>query len=85
MITMVFPTLKAKPDGKLLVTEGLLQLSVTVGATHVTDAELPVVLTVMFAGQFVIMGASESVKQGLTTTVTLKLHVALLPAESRAV
>ena len=85
MIMMVLPILNAKPDGKLLDTEGVLQLSVTVGATQVTSAEVPVVLTVIFAGQFVIKGGSESLMQGLATTVTLKVQTLLLPAESRAV
>jgi hypothetical protein len=42
-VTVVTPIGNAAPDAKLLDTEGVPQLSVAVGATHVATAVVPVV------------------------------------------
>ena len=53
-ITVFVPNEKQKPLFWLLFTEGVLQLSLAVGAVHVAVAQVAVafgVVTVIFAGQ----------------------------------
>jgi hypothetical protein len=78
-----------KPAVGALVTEGVIfvvQLSVTVGVVHIAPAVVPVVVKLVFAGQFVIVGGATSGEQELLPlTVTVKAHgVALLFAASFA-
>ena len=80
------PTGKEAPDTKLLVTEGVLQLSVAVGAVHVAIALVPDVVKLMFCGQLLITGATASVKHGSTyVTVTVKRHSETLLRPSAAI
>ena len=67
-------------------TEGGVQLSVAVGAVHVANAVVPVVVNEILAGQAVITGGIISVLHGSNNeTVTLKLHLAVLFLASVAV
>src|SRR5690606_26260694 len=74
-VTVVVPIGKTSPGSCVLVNVVPVQLSVNVGAVHVTTAshELASVLTVISVGQFAITGTSVSL------TVTSNEHVALLP------
>ena len=76
-----------KPAVGLDVTEGVMpvvQLSETVGAVHVATADVPVVGTVILAGQFAKVGGATSFAQGFVT-VTVKVQgTALLFAASFA-
>ena len=59
------------------------QLSVAVGAVQVAFALVPVVVTVMFAGQDVITGGVVSVRHGsvwLTVTVNVQVELLFLPS-----
>jgi hypothetical protein len=76
----VVPLVKVLPELLVLVNVPPLQLSVNVGAVQVATASHDAfALTVMFAGQPEITGAV------LSTTVTVKEHVAIFPAASVAV
>jgi hypothetical protein len=67
-------------------TEGVLQLSVAVGAVHVATAVVPVVVKFKVAGQAVNTGAVASVAHAFVlVTVTVKLHIAILLAPSIAI
>jgi hypothetical protein len=63
-----------------------VQLSRAVGVLKLTRRQVSDVVTVTFCGQFVKTGAIRSVSQGLLylLTVTVKLHVDLLPLASVA-
>jgi hypothetical protein len=74
-VTVVVPSGKVDPDGGLQTTVATPQLSVATGAKVTTAGHAALV---MGAGQ-VIFGGSVS------TTVTVKLHVAVLPDVSVAV
>ena len=81
-----------EPNGKVLpgYCEALMvtgaQASVAVGAVHVAAAELPEVVTEMFAGQPLIVGGVTSPAQGFVeATVTVKTHVEVLFLPSIAV
>ena len=68
-MTVVTPIGNAAPDTYVLDTEGVPQLSVAVGATHVATAVVAVtvaVCTLIFAGQLANIGFSVSVAQGST-------------------
>ena len=70
------------------MTVAALQLSVAVGAVHVAVAQLLEVVKLMFVGQPEKTGGVASLAQGSTLpfeTVTVKLHVDLLPFASVAV
>lgn len=75
------PSGKAKPGVWVLVNvRPVGQLSVAVGAVHVTELVHPEVsVTLLLAGQFVIVGSVTSF------TITSKEHVAVLPEASVAV
>jgi hypothetical protein len=77
----VTPLVKVLPELLLLVNVPPLQLSVKVGAIQLTTAsqDEAFAFTVMLEGQPVITGAV------LSTTVTVKEHVAVFPAASVAV
>jgi hypothetical protein len=72
--------LKLAPLATVLVTPATPQLSLVAGSSQVTVVAGPVVgaLTVMSSGQ-VMLGLPVS------CTVTVKVHVAILPASSVAV
>src|SRR5690606_33985141 len=72
-VTVVVPIGITSPGSCVLVNVVPVQLSVNVGAIHVTTAshELASVLTVMSVGQFAITGTSVS------STVTSNEHVAV--------
>ena len=70
----------------MLDTEGVLQLSFAVGASHCALAQVAVLLMVILAGQAVKTGLTVSVKQGfVAVTLTINEHVVLLPFASVAV
>ena len=80
-VTVVVPTVKNDPLGGLQTTDkDDVQLSETVGALYVTEApHIPAaLLTVILLGQVTIGGL-------LSTGVTLKVHMVLLPEKSVAV
>ena len=80
------PIGKDAPDAKLLVTEGVLQLSVAVGAVHVATAFEPAVVRLIFCGQLLITGGVASLAQGSkNVTIILKRHSETLFLASRAV
>jgi hypothetical protein len=83
-MTVVTPIENVAPELWVLVTEGVVQLSVTVGAVHVAVEEVVVTVFSMFAGQFAKTGFVVSVKHGFVT-VTVKEQVALLFFASVAV
>ena len=92
-VIVVVPTGKHEPIPKPEVgaevtdTEGVVQLSVAVGAVHEALAQVPVVVKLMFDGQLANVGGVASVAQGSTTTfvtVTVKTQVAILPLASVA-
>jgi hypothetical protein len=68
----------------VLDTEGVLQLSVAVGAVHVATETVSVIVLEIFAGQLVKTGFIVSVEHGFVT-VTVKEQVALLFLSSVAV
>jgi hypothetical protein len=72
------------PDASVLVTEGVLQLSVAVGATQVTMTEVSEIAFEILAGQFAKTGFTTSAAHGLIT-VTVNEHVDLLFFASVAV
>jgi hypothetical protein len=82
-VTVVVPIGNAPPFVKPVVglvakdTEGVLQLSVAVGAVQVATAVVPVVVKLRLAGQAVKTGGVASVAHRLVI-ITVKLHVALL-------
>src|SRR5437899_754769 len=79
LVTVVVPTGKAKPLEGLLVTLVTAQLSVAVTAKVTLLAHAPATaFTVRLAGQVLAGGC-------VSFTVTVKLHVALLPLLSCAV
>jgi hypothetical protein len=60
-------------------TEGVLQLSVAVGAAHCAMAHVSAVLRTIFAGQFAKTGLIVSLKHGFVfVTVTVKVQIAVL-------
>jgi hypothetical protein len=81
------PVGKLAPTLNVPDTEGVLQLSVAVGAVHCAIAVAAVVVTVIFAGQKVKTGLTVSLEQGvmMRLTVTVNEHVLLLFFESEAV
>jgi hypothetical protein len=86
-VTVVEPTGKHFPDWCEPVTEGVPQLSVAVGAIQratTQESALFDALNEILAGQFLITGLIESLKQGLMM-VTVKLHTDVLPRVSFAV
>jgi hypothetical protein len=63
---------RVKPAVGALVTEGVIfvvQLSVIVGTVHVATAVVPVVVKLILAGQFVIVGGKTSGEQGFAFVV----------------
>ena len=72
------PTEKLEPLEKLLDTEGTVQLSVAVGAVQFACAALPVVVKLMFWGQFAKTGGVTSLAHGSFAT-------AVAPAKSRLI
>jgi hypothetical protein len=84
--TDVVPTGKLEPEAAVVVTVGVVQLSVAVGAVQVAVAVVAVaaILTVMLLGQADRMGAVRSLAHRFVL-VTVKLQVEVLPAISRAV
>jgi hypothetical protein len=83
-VTVVKPILKFVPDVSVVDTEGVLQLSVAVGAVHMTITVVSEIVFDTFAGQAVKMGLMVSVAHGFVT-VTVKEQVALLFLSSVAV
>ena len=74
------------PDAKLLDTEGVLQLSVAVGAVQVAMVLMVEIVKLIFCGQLLITGGVASVAQGSgRVTVMLKRHSATLFLASLAV
>jgi hypothetical protein len=84
---VVVPTANLEPEVAVLVRVGAEQLSVALGAVHVAiTVLLPLVVTVMFAGQLTIAGGTMSFVQALKgRTVTVNEQVEVLLATSRAV
>jgi hypothetical protein len=72
------------PDVSVLVTEGVPQLSVAVGAVHVTMADVSDIVLEILAGQAVKTGFIVSLAHGFMI-VTVKEQVALLFLASVAV
>jgi hypothetical protein len=72
------------PDESVLITEGVLQLSVAVGAVHVTITDVSEIVFEIFAGQFAKTGFTTSAAHGLMT-VTVNEQVDLLFFASVAV
>ena len=91
-LTVVVPIGNAPPFVKptvglvAKVMEGVVQLSVAVGAVQDAIAVVPVVVKLIFEGQAVKTGGIISVAHGsINVTVTVKLHVAVLFLASVAV
>ena len=79
------PIVKPAVGAELTDTEGVVQLSVAVGAVQVAIAQLFKVVRLIFAGQAVNTGGCASVSHGsIFTTVTVKLQVAIFPLASVA-
>ena len=79
---VVCPNAKVDPEAgpAVRVTVGVAQLSVAVGAVHVAVAvQEPLAKTVISVGQPEMTGAV------LSTTITLKVQVAVFPLPSSAV
>jgi len=79
--TVVVPTAKQDPDAGLHTVVAPGQLSLAVGGGKVTAAHgslIVAVLAVLLAGQVIEGGC-------VSLTVTLKVHIAVLPAPSVAV
>jgi hypothetical protein len=74
-VTVVVPCGKVDPEGGLQTTVGTPQLSVAAGAKVTTAGQAALV---MGAGQMIFGGS-------VSLTVTVKLHVAVLPDVSVAV
>jgi hypothetical protein len=72
------------PDESVLDTEGVLQLSVAVGAAQMTITDVSEIVFEIFTGQFTKTGFTVSAKHGLIT-VTVKEHVPVLFFASVAV
>jgi putative transposon-encoded protein len=83
-ITVVTPIGNAAPELWVLVTEGVLQLSVAVSNAHVAMAVVPVVVKAIFVGQLAKTGGMVSLAHGFVT-VTVNEHVFLLFFASVAV
>jgi hypothetical protein len=85
--TAVVPVGKLAPVANVPDTEGVEQLSVTVGVAHCAIAFGDVVVTVIFVGQEVNTGFTVSLEQAVIVRliVTLNEHVLLLFFESEAV
>jgi hypothetical protein len=77
-VTVVVPMGNRLPDGGAQVTVGVSQLSVAVAVKVTTAPDALVAATVMFAGQMMLGGV-------VSTTVTVVVHIAELPARSVAV
>jgi hypothetical protein len=68
----VTPVLNTAPEAKLLVIEGVPQLSVAVGGVHSTVADAIIVSTefvAIFVGQFAMTGAVVSIAHGFATVI----------------
>jgi hypothetical protein len=84
-VTVVMPTLNFVPEVSVLVTEGVLQLSVAVGAVHVAmTPDVSEIVLEILAGQADKTGFIVSIAHGLMT-VTVNEQVDLLFLASVAV
>jgi hypothetical protein len=86
----VVPAENREPELKLFVIDGVLQLSVAVGAVHVAVMVVEVELgrvKLIFAGQATKVGANTSLAHGsmVPCTVTVKEQTDVLLAASLAV
>ena len=75
--TVVGPSAKTEPEGGVQATVAPGQLSDTAGAKATLVLQVMVTLVTMFAGQTMLGG-------WLSLTVTVKVHVAILPEASVA-
>ena len=80
------PFVKPAIGAEVNNTEGVVQLSVAVGAVQEAMTQpFKVVVKLIFAGQFVKVGGVTSLSHGFVfTTVTVKLQVAIFPLASVA-
>jgi hypothetical protein len=85
--TVVVPTEKLEPEFKVLVTEGMLQLSVAAGMAHWPIDVAEAVVKVILAGQLAKTGLTVSLEQAvmMRLIVTVNEQVALLFLASAAV
>ena len=81
------PLVKPAVGAEVTDTEGVVQLSIAVGAVQVAFPQSVVVVMLILVGQFAKVGGFTSSSQGFVTvfvTVTVKEHVAELPLASVA-